>query len=150
VTGVALFTYVAKYQGRVVVDNVLSRSRRAHYRGIPRVVFSDPEIAAVGLDAARAREEGIEVACAEVDLAQSISRPVTYEEEPRGTLGLVADRERGVLVGAWAVSPLASEWIHHAALAVRAEVPLGVLRDEVPQFPSYAEGYLAALEELEA
>jgi dihydrolipoamide dehydrogenase len=113
-------------------------------------VFSDPEIAAVGLTAARAREQGIDVAVAEVDLAASIARPVTYEREPRGWLGLVADRGRGVLVGAWAVAPLAAEWIHHAALAVRAEVPLDVLRDGVPQFPTYCEGYITALEQLEA
>ena len=59
------------------------------------------------------------------------------------------DRRRGVLVGAWAVSPLAGEWIHYAALAIKAEAPLGLLRDTVAQFPTYCEGYLTAIEALE-
>lgn len=150
VTGEALFTHLAKYQGRVVSANILGQPRSAHYRGIPRVVFSDPELAAVGLTEAQAREQGIDVVTADIDLAQEISRPVTYEEEPRGRLGLVADRGRGVLIGAWAVSPLASEWIHYPALAVRAEIPLAVLLDDVPQFPTYSEGMTTALEGLAA
>jgi dihydrolipoamide dehydrogenase len=61
---------------------------------------------------------------------------------------LLADRDRGVLVGAWAVAPLASEWIHQAALAIRAQIPIAVLLDQVAQFPSYSEAYLIALEQL--
>jgi pyruvate/2-oxoglutarate dehydrogenase complex dihydrolipoamide dehydrogenase (E3) component len=150
VTGVALFTHVAKYQGRIVADNLLGRARRASYRGVPRVVFSDPEIAAVGLTQAQARqpEAGHDVITATVSLADAISRPWTYERDPRGELGLVADRNRRVLLGAWAVAPLASEWIHQAALAIRAEVPIDVLLDGVAQFPTYSEGFLAALEQL--
>jgi pyruvate/2-oxoglutarate dehydrogenase complex dihydrolipoamide dehydrogenase (E3) component len=60
----------------------------------------------------------------------------------------VADRNRQVLLGAWAVAPLASEWIHQAALAIRAEVPIDVLLDGVAQFPTYSEGFLAAPEQL--
>jgi pyruvate/2-oxoglutarate dehydrogenase complex dihydrolipoamide dehydrogenase (E3) component len=149
VTGIALFTHVAKYQGRVVADNILGRERRARYDGIPRVVFADPEIAAVGLDEEQARRRGIDLATAEVDLAEAIARPWTYERDPAGTLGLLADRTRRVLVGAWAVAPLAGEWIHQATLAVRAEIPLDVLLDQVAQFPTYSEGYLAALERLD-
>ncbi|WP_273886801.1 dihydrolipoyl dehydrogenase family protein [Rubrobacter naiadicus] len=149
VTGVALFTHVAKYQGRVVADNILGRERRADYRGIPRVVFSDPEIAACGLTEEQARAQGIDATVASIDLAESIARPYTYEENPRGTLSLVADRERGVLVGAWAVAPLAGEWIHEAALAIRAEIPIEKLLDSVAQFPTYSEAYLQALEKLE-
>ena len=51
-----------------------------------------------------------------------IARPWTYEQEPGGELGLIADREREVLIGAWAVAPLASEWIHQAALAIKTEI----------------------------
>ncbi|HJE58406.1 MAG TPA: pyridine nucleotide-disulfide oxidoreductase, partial [Nocardiopsis listeri] len=64
-------------------------------------------------------------------------------------LGLVADREHGVLVGAWAFGPLASEWIHTAALAVRMGLPVRALRDSIPQFPTFNEGYLAALDALD-
>lgn len=149
VTGVAMFTHVAKYQARVVSDIILGRRDRvARYEGIPRVIFSDPEIAAVGLTGEQARAQGIDVATAEVDLPAVLSRPWTYETEPRGRLGLIADRSRGVLVGAWAVCPLAGEWIHQAALAVRAGIGVDVLLDQVAQFPTYSEGYLTALESL--
>jgi len=148
VTGVALFTHIAKYQGRVVASNLLGSPRGASYQGVPRVVFTDPELAAVGLTEAQAREQGHDVATATVDLAASLSRPWTYEREPRGELGLVADRRRRVLLGAWAVAPLASEWIHQAAMAVRAAVPVDVLLDGVAQFPTWCEGFVTALERL--
>ncbi len=148
VTGVSLFTHVAMYQGRVAADNILGRQRAASYDGIPRVVFADPEIAAVGLTTEQARQRGIATAATEVGLADSIARPWTYERDPRGALGLLADRDRQVLVGAWAVVPLASEWIHQAALAIRARIPLDVLLDQVAQFPTYTEAYLTALEQL--
>jgi len=148
VTGRALFTHVAKYQARVAADSLLGRPAAATYEGIPRVIFADPEIAAVGLTAEQARARGVAVATAEVDLPESIARPWTYETRPRGTLGLLADADRGVLVGAWAVAPMAGEWIHQAALAIRAQLPLDLLRDQVAQFPTYTEGYLVALEQL--
>jgi dihydrolipoamide dehydrogenase len=148
VTGVQLFTHVAKYQGRVAAANILGRAARADYRSIPRVVFSDPEVAAVGLGEGDARSRGIEVAAASVELSEAIARPWTYERDPRGELKLVADRRRGVLVGAWAVAPLAGEWIHQAVLAIRAETPIAVLLDTVAQFPSYSEAYVKALEKL--
>ncbi len=149
VTGVALFTHVAMYQGRIVADNILGKERRADYRGIPRVVFSDPEIAAAGLTEEQAKEQGIEVATATVELPNAIARPWTYEENPRGQLGLVADRGRRVLVGAWAVAPQAGEWIHQASQAIRAEIPIEKLLDSVAQFPTYSEAYLKGLEKLD-
>ena len=148
VTGVALFTHVAKYQGRVVADNILGRDHAASYQGIPRVVFADPEIAAVGLTAAQAAARGISTATAEISVADSADRSWTYERDPRGALGLLADRDRGVLVGAWAVAPLAGEWIHQAALAIRAQIPISTLLDQVAQYPTYSEAYLVALEQL--
>jgi len=149
-TGQAMFTHVAKYQARVVTDTILGTPRTAHYEGIPRVLFADPEIAAVGMTTAQAHDAGVEVTRAEVNLPEAIARPWTYETDPRGTLGLLADSRRKVLVGAWAVAPLASEWIHQAALAIRAQIPLGMLRDQVPQFPTYSEAYLAGLDDLDA
>jgi dihydrolipoamide dehydrogenase len=148
VTGVALFTHVAQYQGRVVADTLLGKPRTADYTGVPRVVFADPEVAAVGLTRAQAEAQGLDVTTAELDLPSVLARPWTYQTDPSGTLGLLADRGRGVLVGAWAVAPLAGEWIHQAALAIRAAVPLAVLLDGVAQFPTFSQGYLNALEEL--
>jgi pyruvate/2-oxoglutarate dehydrogenase complex dihydrolipoamide dehydrogenase (E3) component len=148
ITGVALFTHVAKYQGRILADTILGRPRTAGYTGVPRVIFADPEIAAVGLTREQAEQQGIDVSAAEIDLPNSLARPWTYDTEPAGTLGVLADRERGVLIGAWAVAPMAGEWIHQAALAIRAGVPLEILLDGVAQFPTYSEGYLNALEAL--
>jgi dihydrolipoamide dehydrogenase len=149
VTGVSLFTHVAKYQGRVIAHNILGRDRVADYRAIPRVVFCDPEIATVGLTEEGARAKGLDVASASIDLATVLARPITYEQDPRGHLGVVADRATNTLVGAWAVAPLASEWIHEAVLAIRAQIPIDVLMDTVAQFPTYSEGYLLALEKLD-
>lgn len=148
VTAVLPFTHVAKYQARVATDTMLGTPRAARYEGIPRVVFTDPEVAAVGLTGDQARERGLRTLRAELDLAAAIARPWTYERDPRGHLGLLADADERVLLGAWAVGPQASEWIHQASLAVRARIPLEVLLDQVAQFPTYSEGYLAALEQL--
>ncbi len=148
VTGIMPFTHVAQYQGRVVADNILGTFRKARYDGIPRVVFTDPEVAAVGITAREARDRGIRCLSAEVDLPQVIARPWTYEREPRGHLGVLADGERGVLIGAWAVGPQASEWIHTAALSIREQIPLERLLDQVAQFPTYTEGWLKALSDL--
>jgi pyruvate/2-oxoglutarate dehydrogenase complex dihydrolipoamide dehydrogenase (E3) component len=149
VTGVMTFTHVAKYQARVACADIFDAPARADYGAIPRVVFCDPEIASVGLTEASAREQGIDVASASVTLADAIARPWTYERDPRGELGVIADRERKVLIGAWAVSPLAGEWIHYAALAIKMQAPLEVLRDTVAQFPTYCEAYLKAIEALD-
>ncbi len=150
VTGIMPFTHVAKYQGRLVADAILGKPTNAHYDGIPRVVFGEPEIAAAGLTAAEASAQGLRTASTELDLAEAIARPWTYERDPAGHLGLLADVDRGILVGAWAVAPMAGEWIHQASLAIRAGIPLSVLRDQVAQFPTYSEGYLAALDQLAA
>jgi dihydrolipoamide dehydrogenase len=149
VTGAMPFTHVAKYQGRIAVADIAGESARADYSAVPRVVFCDPEVAAVGLTESQARSAGLDVATASVKLADAIARPWTYETDPRGELVVIADRKRRILVGAWAVAPLAGEWIHYAALAIKAQIPLAVLRDTVAQFPTYTEAYLKALERLE-
>ena len=146
VTAVMPFTHVAKYQGRIAADAILGRPHPADYAGIPRVVFSDPEIAAAGLTRAQADERGLTTSAAVIDLAQSLARPWTYDRDPRGHLGLLADTGRRVLVGAWAIGPQSGEWIHQASLAIRAGIPVETLLDQVAQFPTYTEGYLTALE----
>jgi len=148
-TGTALLTHVAKYQGRVVADNLLGRERRTDYTGVPRVLFTDPEAAAVGLTPDQAREMGLETSYAEIDLTAELARPWTYSTAPTGRLGVLADRQHGVLLGAWAFAPMAGEWIHFAALAVRERIPIDRLTDGIAQFPTYSEGYLVALERLE-
>jgi pyruvate/2-oxoglutarate dehydrogenase complex dihydrolipoamide dehydrogenase (E3) component len=149
VTGVMPFTHVAMYQARIACLDIAGQPARADYAAVPRVVFCDPEVAAVGRTEAQARHDGIEVAGSHVELPKVIARPWTYETDPRGELSITLDRRRRVLVGAWAVGPLAGEWIHYAALAIKAQVPLEVLRDTVAQFPTYSEAYFRALDQLE-
>ncbi|UGY91265.1 dihydrolipoyl dehydrogenase family protein [Streptomyces gobiensis] len=144
VTGKALFTHVAKYQGRIVSDAILGRPRAADYTAVPRVVFAEPEIAAVGLTTAQARERGIDTVSTELDVAESIARPWTYETDPRGTLALTADRSQRTVVGAWAIAPQAGEWIHTAALAIRHQLPVEALADTIAQFPTFTEAYATA------
>ncbi|ERK73081.1 MULTISPECIES: dihydrolipoyl dehydrogenase family protein [Leifsonia] len=150
VTGVMPFTHVAKYQGRIAAEAILGGTRKAFYDGIPRVVFGEPEIAAVGLTQQQSDHAGLHTTATELDLADAITRPWTYEKDPVGNLGLLVDTEAKVLVGAWAVAPLAGEWIHHASLAIRARIPLDTLRDQVAQYPTYNEAYLAALDHIKA
>ena len=149
VTGVLLFTHVAQYQGRIVAANILGEDRRADYSGVPRVVFSDPEVAATGLTEEEARDQGMNVASINLNLSSAIARPVTYEKEPRGNLGLVVDRDERVLVGVWAVAPQAGEWIHQACLAVKAGINIDILLDSIFQFPTFSQGYLEALEKID-
>ena len=147
-TAQALFTHVAKYQARIAMADMAGSPRDADYRAVPRVIFTDPEVAAVGLSEAAARDAGFDVAVADLDVA-SIPRAFTYEKDPTGHLQLVFDRQAKVMLGAWAVAPQAGEWIHEAVLAIRARVPYDVLLDTIPQFPSFSEGYLLALLDLD-
>ncbi len=146
--GALPFTHVGMYQGRITAADIAGKPVSADYTAIPRMVFCDPEIAAVGLTESQAREQSFEVATARVALADAIARPWTYEQNPRGELGLIADRDREVLVGAWAVAPMAGEWIHYAALAIKTKTPISVLRDTVAQFPTFTEAYLKGVESL--
>lgn len=145
VTGVAPFTHVAKYQARLAAADILGQPARADYRAVPRVIFTDPEVAAVGLTEAGARERGLDVVSATIDLPSAIARAYTYEERPAGTFGVVVDRSRRVLVGAFAIAPLAGEWIHSAVLAIRAEVSVAVLEQTIAQFPTFSEALGTAL-----
>jgi pyruvate/2-oxoglutarate dehydrogenase complex dihydrolipoamide dehydrogenase (E3) component len=149
VTGVAAFTHVAKYQGRIAAMDILGQPAKADYRAVPRVTFTDPEVAAVGLTTEEdARAQGFEPASVVIDLPRSIARPYTFQENPHGKFGIVVDTRRDVMLGAWAVAPLASEWIHLAVLAIRAEIPVPVLKDTIVQFPSFSEAFGAALRAL--
>ncbi|NEE02615.1 dihydrolipoyl dehydrogenase family protein [Phytoactinopolyspora halotolerans] len=147
VTGIMQLTHVAKYQARIAVDNILGGNRRIDYAGIPRVIFSDPEIAAAGMTEQQANEQGHHVAHVTVELPKTLARPWTYESEPRGEMGLLVDTGEDVLLGAWAVAPLAGEWIHLASLAIRARLGVDHLLDFVAQFPTYTESYLLGVEQ---
>lgn len=147
ITGEAPFTHAAGYQGRVVVSALTGGEAVADYKAIPRVVFLEPEIACVGLTEASAREQGIDVRTTSLELSGT-DRTETYGKDLVGGVGLILDAARGVLVGAWAVGPEAGEWIHTPALAIKAEIPLAILQDFVPQFPTFSELWGAAFRQL--
>lgn len=141
-TGVWPLTYVGKYQGRVAAQNILGREARASYDAVPRVVFTDPQAAAVG-DA-----DGPLTATAELSaVPRTATYTRAYEERP-GFLTLVSDGER--LTGAYALGPEAGEWLQQATLAIRARVPLAVLNDTIQPFPTFSEVFLHALTALGA
>jgi pyruvate/2-oxoglutarate dehydrogenase complex dihydrolipoamide dehydrogenase (E3) component len=148
VTGIAPYTHGADYQALVITDNLLGRRRKADYRSMPRVVYTQPPMASVGMTEAEARQAGIDVITATADLS-GLVRTHT-DGASGGPLILVADRKQGVLIGAAALGPGADDWICEAGLAIRAEVPLATLADVVHPFPTYAQGFEEPLRDLAA
>jgi len=141
-TGVWPLTYVGKYQGRVAAANILGRERAANYEAVPRVVFTDPQAAAVG------EAEGAlsaTVPLAEVPRLSTYTR--AYAESP-GFMTVLSDGER--LTGAYALGPDAGEWLQQATVAIRGRVPLPVLFDVIQPFPTFSEAFLTVLGDLEA
>jgi pyruvate/2-oxoglutarate dehydrogenase complex dihydrolipoamide dehydrogenase (E3) component len=140
VTGIWPLSTTGKYQGEVVADNILGRPRTANYDAVPRVVFTDPQAAAVG--ATEARSSG-------TARVSEVARTATYTREyadSNGFLTLLSDG--AALVGAYALGPEAGEWLQQATLAIRAQVPLDVLRDTIQPFPTFSEIYVDALKAL--
>jgi len=140
VTGIWPFTHVGKYQGRVAASNILGRDVVADYRAVPRVVFTDPQIAAVG------ELDGPSSGTAQLD---SISLTSTYSREydkHPGFLTVVSDGNK--LIGAHAVGPEAGEWLQQATLAIKAEVPVEILRQTIQPYPTFSEAFVYALKDL--
>jgi dihydrolipoamide dehydrogenase len=140
VTGIWPLTHVASYQARVVAANILGEPREAHYEAVPRVTFTAPQAAAVGATGDRFG--------ATVRLSDVV-KTATYkaaDAQSDGYLTLLSDGER--LTGAHALGPHAGEWMQQATLAIRARVPLDILRDTIQPFPTFSEIYVATLEAL--
>ncbi len=139
--GVGLLTHLGKYQARVAAANIAGGSARADYRAIPAAVFTDPQVASVGV------MEGDGVVTARYEIAGG--RLSTYERPRKpGFVKVAADSARRVLVGAVAVGPEAGEWLGQLTLAVRAEVPIDVLLDTIQPYPTFSEAIFNAVLEL--
>jgi pyruvate/2-oxoglutarate dehydrogenase complex dihydrolipoamide dehydrogenase (E3) component len=140
VNGLWPLTHVGKYQGEVVAANILGEPRKANYEAVPRVVYTDPQAAAVGASAGRF---SVMVPTSEVAKMATYSRAYA---DSNGFLALLSDGER--LTGAYALGPEAGEWLQQATLAIRARIPLELLADTIQPFPTFSEIYVAALKAL--
>jgi pyruvate/2-oxoglutarate dehydrogenase complex dihydrolipoamide dehydrogenase (E3) component len=148
ITGHGPFTHVSMYQGDVVVRDVLSQGGPpADYRAVSRVTFTDPEVGSVGMSERQARDAGLAVRVSTADLAES-SRGWIHQEGAEGLLKLVADADRGVLVGAVAVGPHGGEVLGLLALAVHAEVPLGRIASMHFAYPTFHRAIEVAVKQL--
>jgi pyruvate/2-oxoglutarate dehydrogenase complex dihydrolipoamide dehydrogenase (E3) component len=140
VTGVRLLTHVGKYQGEVAAANIIGEPRDASYEAIPDVVYTDPQAASVG---------ATDAAFSATAMLRDVAKTATYTRayaKSNGFLTLLSDGDR--LTGAHALGPEAGEWMQQATLAIRARVPLAVLRDTIQPFPTFSEIYVAALKAL--
>ncbi len=141
VTGIWPLTHVGEYEGEVVAANILGERRVANYESVPRVVYTDPQAAAVGAGQGRFT--------ATAAMSQ-ISKMATYTHvyaDSNAFLTLLSDGER--LTGGYALGPEAGEWMQQVTLAVRAMIPIGVLRDTIQPFPSFSEVIATVLKALD-
>ncbi len=148
--GRSLLTHAAKYQGRVAADHILGEPAVAASDGqrAPRVIFTDPQVAAVGLTLAAAREAGI--AAEAVDLPTSGTAGASfYGRGAPGTTRFVVDVERGLLVGVTFVGADVADFLQAATIAVVGEVPLTRLAHAVAPFPTRSEIWLKFIEAYE-
>jgi pyruvate/2-oxoglutarate dehydrogenase complex dihydrolipoamide dehydrogenase (E3) component len=142
VNGIWPLTHVGEYEGDVVAANILGEPREANYEAVPRVTYTDPQAAAVG-----ALEGPFSATYALSDIPKAAVYTRAYADS-NGFLTLLSDGER--LVGAYALGPDAGEWMQQATLAIRARVPLAVLRDTIQPFPTFSEIHAFTLKALDA
>jgi pyruvate/2-oxoglutarate dehydrogenase complex dihydrolipoamide dehydrogenase (E3) component len=148
VTGRGAFTHVAMYQADIAVRDILGEDGPpADYRALPRVTFTDPEIGGVGLTEHQAREQGLSVQIG-VSRMPEEARGWIHKAGNDGFVKLVADAERGVLVGATSAGPAGGEVLSGLAVAVHGEVPVDRLRHMIYAYPTFHRAVLAAVRKL--
>lgn len=148
-TGKGAFTHVSMYQAGIVIRDVLGEDGPpADYRALPRVTFTDPEVGAVGLTERQAREalDNVSVGAAVV---ASTTRGWIHKIGNEGIIKLVADADRGVLVGATAIGPAGGEVLGALSVAVHVKVPVETLRSMIYAYPTFHRGIEDALRDLE-
>jgi pyruvate/2-oxoglutarate dehydrogenase complex dihydrolipoamide dehydrogenase (E3) component len=148
VTGIGGFTHLAYYHGQIVARRIRGEDARADHVAVPRVTFTDPEVASVGLTAAAAQERGLDVITASADPGEA-ARGYIHDFHG-GALKLVGDRAKGVLVGATLVTPRAGEVLGELILAIKAGTPLRILADVIHPYPAFNRVLGAALQDLAA
>jgi pyruvate/2-oxoglutarate dehydrogenase complex dihydrolipoamide dehydrogenase (E3) component len=150
VNGRSLLTHSGKYQARVAADHILGEDATAvsDGPGAPQVIFTDPQIAAVGRTLAGALEAGI--AAEAIDLPTSATAGASFygRGEP-GTTRFVVDTDRELLIGATFVGPQVADLLHAATIAIVGEVSLATLAHAIPSFPTRSELWLKFLEAYE-
>jgi dihydrolipoamide dehydrogenase len=149
VNGRVLLTHMGKYQGRVAADVILGRDARVDPRSdgplSPRVIFTEPQVAAVGHTLASAQEAGIDARAVDFETSGTAGGSF-YGRNAPGTSRLVVDEQRRVLVGATFCGVDVGEWLHAATIAVVGQVPIDTLWHAVPCFPTRSEVWLRLFE----
>jgi pyruvate/2-oxoglutarate dehydrogenase complex dihydrolipoamide dehydrogenase (E3) component len=154
-----LLTHQGKYQARAVGDVIVARAKgeavddrpwgrhvaTADERAVPQVIFTDPEVASVGLTAAAAAAAGLRIRVVDYDLG-AVAGAALYADGYQGDARMVLDEDRQVIVGCTLVGPDVAELLHAATIAVVGEVPLDRLWHAVPAFPTISEAWLRLLE----
>jgi dihydrolipoamide dehydrogenase len=147
VAGLAQLTHMGKYQGRLVGDVIAGRdvTDESDHRAVPRVTFTDPQVAAVGPTEAEAREAGVDVRVVTTDTG-GVAGAYVRGNGIEGTSQLVIDESRRTVVGATFTGPDVQEMLHAATIAIVGEVSLERLWHAVPSFPTVSEVWLRLLE----
>jgi pyruvate/2-oxoglutarate dehydrogenase complex dihydrolipoamide dehydrogenase (E3) component len=147
VNGRAPLTHMGKYHGRLAADAILGRdvSAIADHRALPRVTFTDPQVAAVGLTEQQALDQELDVRAVTYGTGD-VPGAYTRGNGIKGTSKLVVDASRRVVVGATFTGPDVQELLHSATIAIVGEVPLETLWHAVPSFPTVSEVWLRLLE----
>ena len=145
VTGHGAFTHIAMYQSKIATADILGEPHTpAEYTAVPRVTFTDPEVGSVGLTVQAARDAGIDIAIGRAEVP-STARGWLHKTGNEGFIQLVADRQRGVLVGATSIGPSGGEVLGLLTLAVHARTPIEQLRTMIYAYPTFHRGIEDAL-----
>ncbi|HEY9388919.1 MAG TPA: NAD(P)/FAD-dependent oxidoreductase [Mycobacteriales bacterium] len=148
VTGRGAFTHVSMYQAAIAVRDILGRpGPGAEYHAVPRVTFTDPEVGAVGLTEAQARDSGMSVRTGFVSLAES-ARGWIHDGGNAGFVKVVVDADSGVLVGATSAGPSGGEILSGLTVAVHARVPVDRLTQMIYAYPTFHRAVWVALTRL--
>ncbi|MGH8883240.1 MAG: dihydrolipoyl dehydrogenase family protein, partial [Stackebrandtia sp.] len=149
VTGHGAFTHTSVYQARIAADALLGRdSNGADYRAAPAVTFTDPEIATIGYTEATARQHGYEVRTATQPLPRS-ARGFIHKAGNDGVVKLIADVDRGILIGGTVAGPAGGEIAGALAVAIHTEASISLLRRMIFAYPTFHRAIEDALDTLE-